>query len=55
MNRKVFLILSAGMLTTSLSACGADNDTLQTNTVSTDQKIILEVLNPKVEISNQFG
>ncbi|WP_438347911.1 ABC transporter substrate-binding protein [Paenibacillus sp. FA6] len=47
--------LLAGLLTLSLSACGADNlPIMETDPKATDRKITLEVLNPKVEISTQF-
>jgi len=47
--------LLAGLLTLSLSACGTDNLPIsEKKPKAQDQKITLEVLNPKVEISIQF-
>lgn len=47
--------LLAGLLTLLLSACGADKLPItEKNPKAPDQKITLEVLNPKVEISTQF-
>jgi raffinose/stachyose/melibiose transport system substrate-binding protein len=55
MKIKGYQWLLAGMLTLSLSACGADNlPIMETYPKAEDQKITLEVLNPKVEISTQF-
>lgn len=47
--------LLAGLLTLSLSACGAENLPItEAEPKAVDRKITLEVLNPKVEISTQF-
>ena len=55
MKIKVFQYIIAGLLTLSLSACGADNRSVkEMDTMSADQNITLEVLNPKVEISTEF-
>ncbi|BBH21415.1 hypothetical protein Back11_27600 [Paenibacillus baekrokdamisoli] len=52
---KVFQCILAGFLTLSLSSCGADNGSVkEMDTMSADQNITLEVLNPKVEISTEF-
>lgn len=52
---KVFQYLVAGLLTLSLISCGVDNHPAQeSDTEEVDQQIMLEVLNPKVEISTQF-
>ena len=54
MKIKVFQFILAGLLTLSLSACGADNRPVkETDTMTADQNITLEVLNPKVEISTR--
>lgn len=65
MTRGLFIIMKiklipcvlAGLLTLSLSACGADHPAVEkeeSDAIHADQKITLEVLNPKVEISTQF-
>lgn len=55
MKIKGYQWLLAGLLSLSLSACGADNlPIMETDPKAADQKITLEVLNPKVEISTQF-
>ncbi|CAN7374875.1 extracellular solute-binding protein [Paenibacillus sp. LjRoot153] len=52
---KVFQCALAGLLTLALSSCWADNRSVKKiDTISADQKITLEVLNPKVEISTEF-
>jgi raffinose/stachyose/melibiose transport system substrate-binding protein len=55
MKIKFFLYIVAVLLTISLSACGMNKSNVkELDSKVSDQKITLEILNPKVEISTQF-
>ncbi|RBW70758.1 ABC transporter substrate-binding protein [Bacillus taeanensis] len=54
MKKKVFQTFLVGLLIILLSACEAKNETVKKKAKSADQKVILEVRNPKIEISSQF-
>lgn len=56
MTKKFIQFIMAGLLTLSLSSCGADHSSLEIIDIATatEEPITLEILNPKVEISVEF-
>lgn len=52
--KKAIQIVLAGLLVFSLAACGGQKDGKETNQGAAGNKVVLDVLNPKVEISTQF-